>query len=59
MASRLLSDVVEGFGANLPLLVLPYVVDWIAPWDQSDRFLEVWPGFQFRLSWTCHDLACW
>ncbi|CAJ1396335.1 unnamed protein product [Effrenium voratum] len=25
----LVSDVVEGLGANMPLLVLPYVVDWV------------------------------
>ena len=32
---RLLSDIVEGFGANLPMLVLPYVIDWIVTRNKS------------------------
>lgn len=35
----LLSDVVEGFGANLPLLVLPYVVDWIVGKEAAEDFV--------------------
>ena len=37
--SRLLSDVVEGFGANLPLLVLPYVLDWIVGKEAAEELV--------------------
>ena len=34
---RLLSDVVEGFGGNLPLLILPYVLDWIVGKEAAEE----------------------
>lgn len=40
---RLLSDVVEGFGGNLPLLILPYVLDWIVGKEAAE---ELVPGVE-------------
>ncbi|CAJ1384343.1 unnamed protein product [Effrenium voratum] len=35
----LISDVVEGFGANLPLLVLPYVIDWVVGKEAAEALV--------------------
>ena len=35
----LLSDIVEGFGANLPMLVLPYVIDWIVGKEAAEELV--------------------
>ncbi|CAK9095326.1 Putative sulfoquinovose importer, partial [Durusdinium trenchii] len=35
----LLSDVVEGFGGNLPLLILPYVLDWIVGKEAAEELV--------------------
>jgi len=49
----LVSDLVEGFGANLPLLVLPYVVDWVVG-KQAAIDLIGSPGMLFAACVVVH-----
>lgn len=49
----LISDLVEGFGANLPLLVLPYVVDWVVG-PQAATDLVGSPGMLFAACVVVH-----
>mmetsp|Transcript_31469 Transcript_31469/g.57148 ORF Transcript_31469/g.57148 Transcript_31469/m.57148 type:complete len:675 (-) Transcript_31469:482-2506(-) len=35
----LISDVVEGFGANLPMAVLPYVTEWVIGREACEAFI--------------------
>jgi len=41
-----LSDMVEGFGANLPMVVLPYILDWVVG-KQAAEDLMGSPGMLF------------
>lgn len=49
----LVSDIVEGFGANLPLIVLPYVIDWVVGKTAATDLLGS-PGMLFAACVVVH-----
>jgi len=52
-AILVISDVVEGFGANLPMVVLPYILDWVVGRQAAEDLIGS-TGLLFAACVVCH-----